>query len=160
MAAGITEICLNGRCQSGGIVSLAKVINDHREAISSDLFAITGHQLSDIGKSVSWGTLDTFLRHLPADSAFMRELYPESAPWATTAKTNAILADIFDVLSGINSNLVAIATGKPPREPKRYPRPGVKQQKNENERHFGSGALPAKDLRNWFEEKRRRLCQK
>ena len=160
MACSIKGICQSWRRQSGGILSLAKVVKDHREAISSDLFAITGYQLSDLGKSVSWGTLDAFLRHLPADSAFMRELYPESAPWATTTKTNAILADIYDLLSVINSNLVAIITRKPPKEPKRYPRPGVKQQKNENEQHFGSGALPAVELRSWFEEKRRQLCQK
>lgn len=90
----------------------------------------------------------------------MRDLYPESAQWATAIKTNAILADIYDVLASINSNLIAMATRKPAKYPKPYPRPNAKQQMNENERHFGSGAIPAKDLRNWFEEKRRQLCQK
>lgn len=160
MACSVEGICQSWGRQSGGILSLAKVVRDHREAISSDLFAITGRQLSEVGQTLEWSTLDAFLRHLPADSAFMRDLYPESAPWATTAKTNAILADIYDVLSSINSNLIAMATGKPAKQPKLYPRPGVKQQMNENERHFGSGAIPAKDLRNWFEEKRRQLCQK
>ena len=89
----------------------------------------------------------------------MRELYPETAPWATTAKTNAILADIFDVLASINANLIAIATGKPAKHVNPYPRPGNKQ-KNEDEQHVGSGALPAGELRNWFKERRRQLCQK
>ena len=90
----------------------------------------------------------------------MRDLYPESATWATTTKTNAILADIYDVLSRINSNIVALAMRTPAKEPQPYPRPGAKQKKNENEQHFGSGAIPAKDLQLWFEEKRRQLCQK
>lgn len=90
----------------------------------------------------------------------MRELFPETATWATTAKTNAILADIFDVLNNINSNLIALGSGKPAKQPPPYPRPGNKQKPNENEKHFGSGALPANDLRNWFEEKRKQLCQK
>ena len=99
----------------------------------------------------------TFMRHLPIDSAMGHELHPEYAPWATRAKTNAILADIFDVLSQINANLVAIGSHKPAKQPKPYPRP--QQKKPENVRHFGSGALPANELREWFERKRKEKCQ-
>ena len=60
------------------------------------------------------------------DSALFRELRPELAQWSTAAKTNALLADIFDVLSAINANLCAKGTGKKPKRPKPYPRPGKK----------------------------------
>lgn len=81
----------------------------------------------------------------------MRELHPEVTVWASTLKTNAILADICDLLAHINANLVAHASGKPARAPKPYPR--LNKQEPENERHFGRGAMPPDELRKWFEEK-------
>ena len=69
-------------------------------------------------------------------------------------KTNFLLADIFDMLATINSNLVASASGKPAQKPKKYPRPGRKKDKADNETHFGSGALPPDELERWMEEKR------
>lgn len=86
------------------------------------------------------------------ESALIRELHPEESVWATRTKTNMILADIFDMLAQINANLVAMGSGKPAKQPKPYPRPVKKKQ--ENERHFGRGALPPDELRRWFEEKR------
>ena len=88
----------------------------------------------------------------------MQEINPELAAWSGTIKTNAILADIYDVLVHINANLVAHASGKPAKNPKLYPRPGQKEAGSE--RHFGRGALPAKELREWFEKKRTEKCQK
>lgn len=82
----------------------------------------------------------------------MRELHPEESAWTTRVKTNAILADIFDMLAQINANLVALGSGRVAKTPKPYPRP-VKR-KPDNERHFGRGALPPDELRAWFEKKR------
>ena len=82
----------------------------------------------------------------------MYALHPTESSWATLAKTNAILADIFDVLAQINANLVALGSGRPAKQPKPYPRPVKKTP--ENEKHIGSGALPPDELRAWFEEKR------
>jgi hypothetical protein len=89
------------------------------------------------------------------DSALMRELNPEAWTWASTAKTNTILADIWDMLAQINANLIAAATQKPARKFKPYPRPAGKKNEPEDQQHYGSGALPADELRKWFEEKRR-----
>lgn len=89
----------------------------------------------------------------------MREINPELSVWSGTLKTNAILADIYDVLTSINANLIAHATGRPGKRPKPYPRPKTKNDP-ENERHFGRGALPSAELRKWFEKKRAEECQK
>lgn len=75
------------------------------------------------------------------------------AEWSMPAKTNAILADIYDVLASINSNLVAIGSRKKAKEPKLYPRPG---QTKDDKKHIGSDALPVDDLRAWIDEKRRK----
>ena len=97
------------------------------------------------------------MRHLPIDSVTGQELHPEYAVWATQTKTNAILADIFDVLNQINANLVALGSHKAAKQPKPYPRPAQKDP--ENVRHFGRGALPPDELRAWFEKKRKEKCQ-
>lgn len=82
----------------------------------------------------------------------MTELNPDISAWASTLKTNAILADIIDMLATINANLMAIGSGKAAKRPKPYPRPGKKP--HDEERHFGSGALPPDELRAWFDKKR------
>ena len=126
---------------------------DHREAIQHDLLVETGHELADVGRVLSWDALSAFLHHLRPDSATARELNPELSVWTSTAKTNAILADIFDILSAINANLMAIGSGKRAHKPKLYPRPDSGKEKD-NKQHFGSGALPPDELRKWFDEKR------
>ena len=125
----------------------------HRESIEHDLL-LTGHTIEDIGRTLSWSAFGSYLRKLGPGTATARELHPELYEWTTTAKTNAILADIYDVLASINANLVAFASGKRATRPKLYPRPGNK--KNENNQHFGSGAMKVDDLEKWMEEKRRK----
>lgn len=125
---------------------------EHREAIEYDLLVRTGHELSDIGNTLSWSAFDSFLKKMDIHSALFRELNPDIAIWSDTAKTNAILADIYDVLASINANLIAIGSRKQARKPKPYPRP-VKQE-HDDEQRFGKGALPPEELHEWIERKR------
>lgn len=112
-----------------------------------------GYQLTDIGAELEWGTFRDFLSNLPIDSALHNELHPEFSAWATRAKTNGILADIYDVLSDIRYALITIGGGKP-HKPKPYPRPITKEP--DNVKHFGQGGgLPPDELRAWFEKKRK-----
>ena len=136
----------------GGILSLVRTINEHREAIEYDLMAITGHELDDIGYTMSWGAFGSFLKNLNYDSALYRETNPDTAIWADTIKTNAILADIYDMLATINANLIALGTRKAAKKPKLYPRPF--RRDTENERQIGSGGLPPAELHAWIERKR------
>lgn len=111
----------------------------------------TGHCLDDIGSDISWTSVGSFLRQIGADSATARELRPELAEWGTRTKTNAILADIFDLLSMMNANLIAIGSGRRAKKPKPYPRPGERN----DQKHYGKNPLPVTDFRKWLEEKRR-----
>jgi len=129
----------------GGIVSLAKFVVEHREALDADLLK-TGYEAEDIGCALSWGALGAFIKHLPPDSAVVREAHPEESAWATTVKTNSILADIYDMLSAINTNLAAIGSGKPAKRIKPYPRPG---HKDEDTQHIGT-AVPVAELNKLF----------
>ena len=80
----------------------------------------------------------------------MADLHPEHAAWATTTKTNAILADIFDMLAQLNANVVALGSGRPAKKPKPYKRPGDKDKQ-----HIGKGALPISRMREWIESRRK-----
>lgn len=62
-----------------------------------------------------------------------------------------MLADIYDLLAVINSNLVAIGSGKRQKQPKPYPRPG---QKQDNVKKFGKDAVTHDELVTFFEKKR------
>lgn len=112
-----------------------------------------GYELNDIGGSLSWRALDSFIRNLSLSSATMRELNPELARWDTQLQTNTILADIYDMLAALNYNVLCMASKQKPQQPKSYPRPGKKE--DEDKKKIGKGALPVADLREWFEQKRR-----
>lgn len=115
---------------------------------------MTGHSLDDIGRTLPWSALGAFLHKLDLNSETARELDPDLASWGGTVKTNAILADIYDLLATINSNIVALASGKKASKPKTYKRPGDK-----NAKRIGKKALPPNELREWFEKKRRERKQ-
>ena len=130
-------------------------MSEHAEAIDYDLITRTNYQLKDIGGALSWSSLDSFLKHLPGDSALAREL-GKATGWETQIKTNAILADIYDLLQVLNVNLVAIGShGKQRRKITPYPRPG----REKKERALGRDGLPKNELLAWIEEKRRKKVE-
>lgn len=89
------------------------------------------------------------MRKTDIHSETAKELDPDLALWAGTVKTNAILADIFDILAMINANICAMGTGKKAKKPKGYPRPT-----DANKKQIGKDALPLDELRAWFDRKR------
>ena len=130
-------------------------MTEHSGAIECDLLARTGHELKDVGKTLSWGALASFILHRDADSALSREIDGEYAVWATTSKTNGLLADIFDMLAQINANIVALGEHSKARPVPKYPRPGIDQTEPDGVKKFGHGALPRGGFRKWLEDKRR-----
>jgi hypothetical protein len=85
------------------------------------------------------------------NSELANELDPDLAKWSGVLKTNALLADIYDMLAMINANVCALGSGGRAKKPKSYPRPNDNQKKT-----IGKGALPADQLRAWFDEKRKK----
>lgn len=137
------------------MIGLAKFVEGHRRAVEYDLLRKTGHELSDVGDTLSWGALSSFVNNLEADSATSHEIEPETSAWATVAKTNAILADIYDILSAINANLIAVGRGERARIPDKYPRP----ENGKDKKKIFSSVMPADEMRAWFEGMRRKRCQ-
>ena len=92
--------------------------------------------------SFGWGELVNFARHLPLDSAVRRAEAGDVYEWATTAKTNAILADLFDAVRLFNATFGK----KNSRPPEPYPRPGG----NGGAKRIGSGAMPIAEFNEWY----------
>ena len=114
----------------------------------------TGHELADVGSTLSWRALASFLLYSESGSALYRDVNGDAAVWAEAIKTNGILADIYDQLAQINANLVAIGSREKAKPATPYPRPGIEQTAG-NMKHFGKGALSPDELEAWFEEKRK-----
>ena len=134
----------------GKLINLAKVIDEHEEAVEYDLQTKFDRGIDDIGENLSWYTVKSYLTHLPLSSALARELNSESATWDSTLKTNFLLADLIDVLQAIDYHLVSMS-GSKAHKPKPYPRPNGK--KDSGTKHYGKGAMKANELENWFKNK-------
>ena len=69
------------------------------------------------------------------------EMHPkdEVVAWNSTMKTNAILADLWDLVMATNT--------RKGHKPKEYPRPKRKQA-------IGKGAIPISDFWDWWNKKR------
>ena len=95
-----------------------------------------GFEIRDVGQSLSWSALRSFIENIGAESCTARDIDPELHQWSTTMKTNKILADIYDMLAVINSNIVAIGSHKSPK--------------------YGNKPVEPKKLRKMFSEKRKK----
>ena len=109
-----------------------------------------GYELRDVGRSLSWSALLSFISNLGPESYLAREIEPELHNWTTTLKTNQILADIYDMLAMINANLVAYGSKKQSKKPKPYPR-----LKDDGDK-IGKDPVAPVQLRKMFVNMRRR----
>lgn len=130
----------------GGISGLARELDAHGGAIEYDLITRAGMSLDDVPARISWRALGVFVRHLDVSSAYVREVEPEAASWLAPWALRPMLADLYDLVSSLNYNLVAANSKHRPRKPKPYPRPG----KRENETVIGRDPIPIKDFDAWW----------
>ena len=100
------------------------------------------------------GAFSSFVRSLAKDydSELWRSTHQDLAVWSTTLRTNALLADIYDMLAQINANMVGGFSKKKASKIKPIPRPWLKDKS----KHIGGkGALPKNKLREWINSRRR-----
>lgn len=119
------------------------------DAIEYDLVRATGCAFADVPERLSWNALAAFVRGLGPGSSWAERKDPEAAAWGTREKTNAILADIFDLLAIINRNLVAANTPKGktrPKAPRPYPRPHARDAAPV----VGRDPIPVGDFDEWW----------
>jgi len=108
--------------QPGGILGLARLIQQHGEAIEYDLIR-HGLRLRDLGTpSFDWRDLLVIVKHLGPESATVRAASPDQAGWGLTEQLLAALVDAVQI-----GNWQRQGRTHSPR-PKPIPRPGVKDR--------------------------------
>lgn len=95
--------------------------------------------------SFGWGELIKFSQHLPADSATHRKLYTDYRKFASDIQRNALLADIFDAITGF-AWMYSKRNGGKAQKPKPYPRPWQVSE----EKHIGSKPIPISEFDKWY----------
>lgn len=120
-------------------MSLARIIMDHGRALEYDLMTRTGRTLEEYMDMGAAGkvALVSFYQNLPPDSALAKSINPkdEYGAWCTAAKTNAILADLYDAYAKVHA--------KKGHTPEPYPRPQEK-------RGIGKDAIPISEFWDWW----------
>ena len=98
----------------GGILGVLGAVAGHEDALDFDLYDRWRVRLRDVPATIGWDGLALFVRHLPHDSALMRELEPQSA-WSTETHALATISYQIDML------MYALGGGKgaKPRPPER-----------------------------------------
>lgn len=72
----------------------------HRSAINHDLITRTPYTIDDVGVRLSWTDLHDFLKYLPPESAYFREVNGQDvSDWMAGRCNAAILADLYDMLN-------------------------------------------------------------
>lgn len=131
-----------------------RVLDGCESALDYDLMTRTGRTLReylDMG-AAGMVALCHFVRHLPADSVTISTVsgYEYLPQWASTLKTNAMLADIYDGISALRYTITASRSKKKPKKPKPYPRPWVEDK---GTRKIGKDPIPVKDFWSWWDIK-------
>ena len=111
---------------------------------------MAGRELSDLGRSMTWNALRSFVEHLPKASALSRDLNPDSAEWFGTEKVQTMLADLIDAVNALRYEEGCAHTPKGkkrPRKPEPYPRPWARKRG----RVIGHDPIPIKDFDEWWE---------
>ena len=129
-----------------------RLIQKHESALDYDLQTRTGHTLGDYIDKGAAGmvALVHFVKHLTPDSALVQETGGlDAAEWASTFKTNAMLADVYDAIAWLNYSFIAANSKHKPKKPKPYPRPWLKGETQK----FGKEPVKISEFWNWWKSK-------
>jgi len=137
---------------SGGIISLARIVQKHEAALDYDLQTRAGRTLGEYLDMGAAGkvALCHFVRYLDADSTTAREAGGlDAQEWSTTFKTNAVLADLYDAVSWLTYVTIAKDSKTKPKKPKPYPRPWLKGEVQK----FGKAPVKISEFWDWWKSK-------
>lgn len=96
---------------------------------------------------VGWRNVADLARCLLKDqgSYTWRAEHAEEASYSEPLQTNAILADVYDLLAHFATAYAAAHSRSKPSQPKRYPRPWAKDQER-----IGRDPIPISKFNEWY----------
>ena len=97
--------------------------------------------------SFGWGELINFFHHLPDTSATYRALHGDAYRFASDLQESAILADIYDAISGF-AFMFNRAHGGHAKKPKPYQRPWLDD--DTEEKRIGKDPIPISEFNRWY----------
>ena len=128
-------------------------MHDHGGALDYDLMTMTAYVLGDVGGRLPVGSLAHFVRHLPPDSATMRELHPEDADkvaWERGDVTAQLVACALDELRGMQWLYSSAHSRGTVRRPRPFGTPWDTGEER-GVRRYGSGAISVAEFDEWFD---------
>lgn len=128
------------RRDAGGIFGLCELLDEHAEAIESDLLD-RGWRLAEVGGRMSWRDLLIMVRRFQGDptTATSRAIHGEH--WKVT---DQLLASVIDLLQVGNWQRAGKKSAPKPRP---IPRPWEKPKA----RKLGSDAIPISKFNDWWD---------
>lgn len=103
------------RCNTGGILELTALIEDHRISLAADFRREFGISIYQIGTVVSFAEAVDLVQALQRDPGTY--LFQELAEWEYPySRTNILLADLFDLIARVNH----AGDGEAPSHPRPY----------------------------------------
>lgn len=125
-------------------------VRQHGEAIDYDLMTMTGWTLRDWESGRLDGrTLYRFVRGLGPGSRYFAETHPQDAAtiaWLDGTATDAILADLIDVVAQGMRALAYKGTGRTAPAFTPYRRPWA----DDGRKHFGRDPIPVSEFDDWY----------
>lgn len=128
-------------------------MRDYKREFDYDLMSITGRTLHEYMQMGGEGViaLSHFAACLPLDSATIcaESGHDMQAEWSNRMKTNAILADLYDLLGAfvhIYKQSKSRKRGGGGKKPERYPRPWLRSKTKK----FGKDPIPVRRFWNWW----------
>lgn len=125
----------------------------HRRALESDMLTRLGLTLDDVPDVISWDALAAFAANLAEGSALFASMHRDEAAWASTIKTNVILADLYDSLTALRYEIALMNTPKGRRRPDKpvpYPRFWVKEKSGKGTKRYGRDPVPLSEFDRWW----------
>ena len=94
-----------------------------------------------------WHTLADLARHLREDagSFIWRAEHKDESNYRDALQTNALLADLYDLLAHFDGNYIAVHNRTHPKPLKRYPRPWAKDK-----HRIGRDPIPVSEFDKWY----------
>lgn len=121
------------------LISLLLIVARYSLALEYDLMTKTAYTLDDLGRSLTWRALFSFVCGLDKTSLLWQQMNgdkKEEALWEKQALIPQLLALLIDEVRNMQYIYASSHSKKPIKQPEPIPRPHIK--KNSDTKHYGS----------------------